>query len=220
MDAETPPESTAGSENFLYAREIAEWKVKSGFWRFRDIITDITDLIQDEHSEMTPMDARAKAKEIVQPLWATQLRAQATWPDNEDTVCEKLESAFDSLEHEQKILARMNYTCCRTCGVAEIGGDSDENTQGYVFFHEQGTERLVSCGRILLYFGSFTDSESKNEAIGKAIVGSLRSGGLSVEWSGDPTTAIEVNCGEWRRHLDSDEEDDESEDGKEGDDEE
>lgn len=220
MDTVPSSRSTAESETLSYAKAVAEWKVKSGFWRFRDIITDIADLIEDEDSEITAIDARAKAREIVNPLWQTQLRAQATWPEGEDTVSEKLECAFDTLEYDRKILARMNYTCCRTCGVAEIGGDRNEDAEGYVFFHEQGTEGLVSSGRVFLYFGAFTESKGENEAIGRAVVESLREEGLSVEWTGDLNTAIEVDCGEWRKHLDSDEEDDERENDEDGDDEE
>lgn len=214
MDTASSSGSTGESETLSYAKEVAEWKVKSGFWRLREVITDIADLIEDENSEITAIDARAKAREIVNSLWQTQLRAQATWPEGEDTVSEKLECAFDTLEHDQKILARMNYACCRTCGVAEIGVGGNEDAQGYVFFHEQGTKGLVSSGRVFLYFGAFTESKSENEAIGRAVVESLRGEGLSVEWTGDLNTAIEVDFGEWRKHLDSDEEDDEGENGE------
>ncbi len=214
MDTASSSGSTGESETLSYAKEVAEWKVKSGFWRLREVITDIADLIEDGNSEITAIDARAKAREIVNSLWQTQLRAQETWPEGEDTVSEKLECAFDTLEHDQKILARMNYACCRTCGVAEIGVGGNEDVQGYVFFHEQGTKGLVSSGRVFLYFGAFTESKSENEAIGKAVVESLRGEGLSVEWTGDLNTAIEVDFGEWRKHLDSDEEDDEGENGE------
>jgi len=68
MDTAPSSGSTGESETLSYAKEVAEWRVKSGFWRLREIITDIADLIEDENSEITAINTRAKVKDIVSSL--------------------------------------------------------------------------------------------------------------------------------------------------------
>ncbi|KAL3491055.1 hypothetical protein BJX62DRAFT_205778 [Aspergillus germanicus] len=101
----------------------------------------------------------------------------------------------------------MNFTCCATCGVEEISEDRDEDTRGYVFFHEQDMEGVaMDGGELSLVFGSFTRSERKNRAVGEVIVRSLRRAGVKVEWDGEARKRIRVVCGEWRKRAGEDEE--------------
>lgn len=93
----------------------------------------------------------------------------------------------------------MNVGCCRNCGIAELNGDlRDEDTAGFVFFHEQSTEGMLETitsdeqTELYLYFGSFTRSDAKNRAVGKRAVGSLRAV-CGVVWRGAPGDTAELD---------------------------
>jgi Fe-S oxidoreductase len=101
----------------------------------------------------------------------------------------------------------MNFTCCATCGAEEISEDRDEDTRGYVFFHEQDLEGVaVGGGELSLVFGSFSKSDKRNRAVGEIIARSLRRAGVKVEWEGEAGKRIRVVCGEWRRRTGEEEE--------------
>ncbi|PGH31912.1 hypothetical protein GX50_05295 [[Emmonsia] crescens] len=212
-----------------YAAEIAQWRVKSGFWTLADLINNTAEVL--EHDEgTTPREATRMARQIVIPLWNEQLALQQSWPQEEKTIEEKLAVAFDSLDKNHKIPALMNFTCCRTCGVSEIGGDwTGDDPVGYAFFHEQTTEGFVKFpgSTIMIYYGTFQGSPMKCLDVGNTVVRVLRRAGLSVEWDGDTKRGIEVVCEEWKKRLivkegDFDEADSDyySDDDKEGEEEE
>jgi hypothetical protein len=186
-----------------HRRHGIRWRVQSGLYNADEIIHHfVEDLTL---TGMTLPEANKKVRSIVAEEWAAQLEAQQTWPLG-PTVSDKVATAFDSLERNHKILARMNCGCCNTCGIAELREDNDDDTRGYVFFHEQATESVLDCGYLYLTFGSFSKSVRRNREVGGTIVRSLRRAGLRVEWSGDERGKILVRCGEWRRRLDDDDE--------------
>ena len=93
------------------------------------------------------------ARSVVDHEWAARLAEEATWTEPGDYS--RVQAAFDELAL-QGVVGRMNFTCCQTCGTAEI---DDERTPkppeevaadngypfhewGYTFFHEQDAERL------------------------------------------------------------------------------
>ncbi|OJD16282.1 hypothetical protein AJ78_03533 [Emergomyces pasteurianus Ep9510] len=196
------------SGNEQYATEIAQWKVKSGFWTLTHLIDSTVEVLEFDES-VDHEDAERLARQIVIQLWNEQLAVQESWPEEEKTIAEKLAAAFDSLEKNHKIPARMNFTCCRTCGVSEIGMDrEEEESVGYAFFHEQTTEGFVKFpgSGIMIYYGKFRGSGVKCEDVAKTIVRVLRRAGLSVDWDGDTSKAMEVRCDEWRKRLIEEEE--------------
>lgn len=183
-------------------KEAIAWRIQSGFY----IADEIIDFMVNRVSNTTDMNIRNTMKmvrRIVATEWATQLEKQQTWPD-EPTPSDKLEKAFSSLERNHKVLARMNQGCCKTCGREQVAEDRDDDTRGYVFFHEQETESIVKGGDLHLTFGSFTKSKKKDQEVGDVVVRSLRRAGLSVKWTGDPRREILVLCREWRRRIQSD----------------
>ncbi len=77
-----------------------------------------------------------------------------------------MQAAFDELEAD-RVVARMNFTCCNTCGTTEI---DDERTPdpdaaegaypfqewAYAFFHSQDAERLADTpADLYLTYSSF-----------------------------------------------------------------
>ncbi|KAM5353030.1 hypothetical protein ACJZ2D_017096 [Fusarium nematophilum] len=176
------------------------WRVRSGFYTCDEIVTTAAESITDETLGITSQRAKRAARLVVAAEWVAQLGRQQAWPP-EPTISDKLAKAFSSLERNHKILARMNFTCCQTCGVEEISEDRDEDSRGYVFFHEQDTKCVISGRDLLLAFGSFTKSEKKTRDVGDIIVRSLRRAGLRVEWKQDTGSRIIVRCAEWRRRF-------------------
>jgi hypothetical protein len=70
------------------------------------------------------------------------------------------------------------FTCCGTCGAAEIGIEMDDfqdlsgrEPKGYVFFHQQDTESAVESGSLYISYGAAdaTASPEENIAIGQRL---------------------------------------------------
>ncbi|KLJ06513.1 hypothetical protein EMPG_10081 [Blastomyces silverae] len=209
------------SDNHKYATETAQWQVKSGFWTLGDLIVRIEDVFEND-KDLTSKDAKTQARQIVIPLWNQQLATQQSWPKDEKTIADKLAAAFETLHQNHKIPARMNFTCCRTCGVYEIGLDLEgEKPVGYAFFHEQTTAGFTQYPGtpIMIYYGLFEGSESTSLDVANTVVQVLTEAGLSVEWNGDAKKAIQVSCEGWRKRLieqesDSSYHNDEDEEGR------
>ncbi|MGW4758058.1 DUF6891 domain-containing protein [Streptomyces chartreusis] len=139
----------------------------------------------------------AQARELVDRLWLEHLDEQAAWEGVTDP--ERLAAAFRALE-ASGITARENFTCCRGCGMAEIGAER-EDARGFVFFHAQVVEHAAEGHGLALYYGGFDGSEETTAGIGHEVVAALDAAGLSTQWDGSPGTSISVTPLDWRRRL-------------------
>lgn len=142
--------------------------------------------------------SHAQARALVDRLWRERLAEQAGWEGETDP--ERLTRAFAALA-ASGITAREDYTCCRTCGNAEIGEVREPGSHGFVYFHSQGTEHAVTHGKMALYFGGFDGSEKTTLSVGREVVSALHAAGLTVDWNGEPDQAIQVSDLTWRRRL-------------------
>ena len=137
-------------------------------------------------------DAVAEAAtEIAKEEFAAYMAEQETWPDLLDV--DRLLRAFRDLE-TAGIVARANFTCCQTCGTAEIGGEVPEGSavRGYTFCHQQDVQAAVEGHGLYLSYGVLGDDSGDAVRIGEEVVAALRSHGLAPDWSGDPGRRIEV----------------------------
>ncbi|GAA3057235.1 hypothetical protein GCM10017562_22600 [Streptomyces roseofulvus] len=81
---------------------------------------------------------REQAEALVDRLWLERVAESAGWEGVTDP--ERLTAAFAGLERAG-IVAREHFTCCRTCGTAEIGAEEGaDEARGFVYFHRQCTE--------------------------------------------------------------------------------
>ena len=130
----------------------------------------------------------------------------------------KLDRAFEALRRAH-VVAEPDFSCCNTCGHAEIEGDRDD--LGYVFFHQQDTERLAESGSTYLSYGIFWPahigeeeykalSSSQREELHDAttiklmrtvVIPILREHGIGVSWEGDVNTRILLTGVEWYAPL-------------------
>ncbi|MEV4873795.1 DUF6891 domain-containing protein [Streptomyces syringium] len=184
------------------AEEHAGVLVRGGFELPGEIAEAVSDYFYEDGD--TPVSVAA-ARGIVGPLWRERLAEQVSWPEVTDP--DRVETAFAALA-EQGITARMNFTCCGNCGLAEIGAEAAEGDRGFVFFHYQDTERAVEGGALCLRYGVHhdtgeDDADGKDDtaSIGREVAAALVEAGLGVVWDGDPGQAIEIDPLDWRKRL-------------------
>lgn len=141
----------------------------------------------------------AQARQLVDRLWVERLAEQETWDGVTDP--ERLTRAFEALRAAHGITARENFTCCRSCGMSEIGAEGPSDAPGFVFFHSQCTEGAAAGHGLMLLYGGFDGSAETTAAVGHQVVAALAAEGLSTEWDGDPGTAVTVTPLDWRKRL-------------------
>ncbi|MFF4544119.1 DUF6891 domain-containing protein [Streptomyces sp. NPDC001406] len=139
----------------------------------------------------------AQARQLVDRLWLERLGEQAAWEGVTDP--ERVALAFGALE-ETGITARAHFTCCRGCGLSEIGAER-KGARGFVFFHQQVTEGAAEGYGLSLYYGGFDGSAETTTAVGHEVVAALTGAGLSTEWDGSPDSAINVTPLTWHKRL-------------------
>ncbi|MET7731578.1 hypothetical protein ABZT02_09430 [Streptomyces sp. NPDC005402] len=157
----------------------------------------LADADADADTDRRPVSA-AQARLLVDRLWLERLAEQETWEGTTDP--ERLTRAFEAL-NTRGVTARENFTCCRTCGTAEIGAQRAEGDRGFVYFHTQCTESAAAGQGLTLLYGGFDGSADTTAAVGHEVVAALTEVGLSPQWDGDPGRAIEVRPLTWHRRL-------------------
>jgi len=129
--------------------ETARTWIRPGF-RVRE---GMAEELAEYHDDIeAPEEAKsAAARRIVDAEWEERLRVQESWSTPGDY--DRLRNAFAALEADG-FVCRMNFTCCQTCGTAEIDderaalaeGDYPFREWAYTFFHQQDAERLTDEG--------------------------------------------------------------------------
>lgn len=179
-------------------RSYIERDVAAGFLTAEEIVQSAVDAMEEEAD---PSALALEAERICAQAFAEHTAAQRTWPSVTD--CDKLDQAFEDLE-AGGVIARQNFTCCGTCGAAEIADEiaqlvaAGRKAVGYVFYHAQDTESAAEGHGVYLNYGSVEDSEEAALAIGHSIVRALRKYGLSPSWDGTMSRRIAVPL-DWKR---------------------
>jgi hypothetical protein len=194
------------------AETVRTWAM-TGFIAPADLSQHIADYTDgsDEYERVSESDAEALIDAVVAQLRVEQL----AWTGESDS--DRLDRAFAALEAEN-IVARMNFTCCGTCGSDEIGDEVPEGTtaRGYAFFHSQDADGLAEGGDLCLSYGVFRpadlpdglDEKALEErwrtdvtALANRVVEVLCAQGLAASWNQDPGRRIKVDIMDWRRRL-------------------
>jgi hypothetical protein len=182
-------------------REQIELWVRPGFLTRADVLEYARDFRDDDQM---PIDDEQLAR-LVEDVWQARLAEQATWPAYTDA--DRVAAAFAELD-ANGVVARMNFTCCQTCGVTEIADErpDDRPSTGYVFFHQQDAERLADDpAHLYLAYGTLDPEqgrvEQQDQAVGRQIHAALLAQDLPVEWNGSSGQRIAVGPITWRRRL-------------------
>jgi hypothetical protein len=193
-------------------REEALRLIEPGFRTHAEALAEVVEIVEDDVEYYGDSLTASGVRSIVDQVWSERLRTQNGWSGLSDA--DRLDSAFAELE-ASGIVARMNFTCCGTCGHAEIGGEVADglSPRGYVFFHMQDADGLVEDEAPQLYFDygawtpdgtAFADEEAYRAAatsIGQEVARTLEAAGLRVSWDGNLARRICIVDVDWRRRL-------------------
>ena len=175
-----------------------EAQIRAGYDTIDAAVESTVEAFIDEHdADSLRRIARLLGVEIL----ARILAETASWP--EVTDCDRLDAAFEELQ-SAGIVARQNFSCCGTCGAAEIGDEIDAEVKkgtkvrGYAFFHMQDTESAVEGYGLYLSYGSVTEGEEAALGTGEEIVDTLEKHGLKTEWDGTWENRIHLQL-DWKR---------------------
>jgi hypothetical protein len=179
-------------------RSFIAYRVREGFESIHDIIENATNYAYETHGRD---DLRSAIQRITAELVVVHRAEQVGWEGATD--CDRLDEAFAAL-NRQGIGARQDFSCCNTCGFAEIWDEIEKEEQrqpveGYVFYHLQCTERAIESGQLLMAYGSIEDDTESLRRVATKIVAELRRVGLSASWQGTAEHPIVVDGIVWRR---------------------
>ncbi|WP_432888615.1 DUF6891 domain-containing protein [Kribbella sp. CA-245084] len=178
--------------------QIQAW-ILPGFMDRAEVIRAATEYLEED------LLTDQQIEQLVDELWHARLAEQQHWPARTDA--DNLGAAFAELE-AAGVVARMNFTCCQTCGSTEIFDErpADRPSTGYVFFHSQDAERLADdAADLFLAYGAFDVPEAewpdRVTAVGHQIADVLRAHALPVTWNGSSNQRIQVGPLTWQRRL-------------------
>jgi hypothetical protein len=193
-----PTAEPAIEEKVEWVRDHIRRDVASGFYDEDTILTHAVESFEDEFD---PAFLRGTAQRMLREEMAAHARDQQDWPARTD--CDRLDDAFAALE-AKGVIARQNFTCCGTCGSAEIWDeikavdDAGGLTRGYAFYHMQDTERAAEGDGLYLNYGACEEGEVAALAVAKDIVTQLEAHGLRTDWNGSWNQRIAVSL-DWKR---------------------
>src|SRR5262249_27527909 len=134
-----------------------------------------------------PDALRQYASAELERHWGAQRALEATWQGRTD--CDRLDEAFAELE-STGVVCRQGFTCCGTCGAAEIGAECADfedkrgkPVRGYAFYHMQDTEHAVDGHGLFLNYGADEEGEAAALSIAREIIAVLKSHGLNPAWN-------------------------------------
>lgn len=174
--------------------------VKGGYAAYDEIVDNALEIVSGDYdSEMMRPHAQRMFDEEV----ALHRAAEWEWPAVTD--CDRLDEVFASLE-ARGIVCRQNFSCCGTCGSAEIWNEIKEATdaglsvRGYAFFHMQDTHSAVDGYGLCLNYGAVEEGEQAALDVAREISRELETSSLKVDWDGTWQKRIAVKL-DWMRRL-------------------
>lgn len=185
-------------ETLEWLRGHIDRDVASGFYDEDEILKNGVAAFDGELEET---DLRRHAQVHLKQALAAHAADQKSWPAHTD--CDRLDAALEELEAEG-VISRQNFSCCGTCGSAEIWDEiaaveeQGGPARGYAFYHMQDTESAAEGGGLYLNYGACAEGEEAAVAIGREIVSRLEEHGLSTDWDGSWAKRIRVDL-DWKR---------------------
>jgi hypothetical protein len=173
-------------------------KVREGFDPIADIVQSALEVF---YGDAEPDVLRPIAEKLTREAIDVHHKEQAGWPDVTD--CDRLDDAFAALT-QSGIVCRQDFSCCGTCGVAEIGAEMEAEREGgiqvrgYAFYHMQDTAGAAQGYGLLLNYGAVAVGEAAAVHVGRDIVAALERHGLTTQWDGSWQKRIGVPL-DWKR---------------------
>lgn len=193
--------------------ELWSWVVRG-----EDDADEFVDYFDDDEERCGATDDELRAAH--DRALAVRRAQQRAWGE----VRGNLTRAFVEL-NELGVLARENFSCCGTCASAEIHDERDDSRrwQGFLWYHQQDTESLVTSedGEVYLGYGVYPPvdfdevayaglSETERQAgyqadlerlLDDVVFPVLRGHGMRVEWNREQSRRIRVTGAQWYAPL-------------------
>ena len=172
--------------------------VAGGFLDEDAILQSAMDVFE---GELDPAVTQREAPRLLREALAEHAEFARAWPPQTD--CDRLDAAFAALEADG-VISRQNFSCCGTCGSAEIWDEIEEAqkegrpARGYAFFHMQDTESAVEGYGLYLNYGACEEGEAAAMDVGHDIVAALTAHGLRTDWDGSHSKRIGVSL-DWKK---------------------
>lgn len=186
-----------------FVEAVDEWisgEVKSGYAPIDSIVERAMEYASVEAPED---DELAYARQQLAQALRKQVAEQDAMSNSADY--DRMAGALAKLE-AGGVVCRENYTCCMTCGSAEIWDEingmveSGKKVDGYAFFHQQDTESAAEGRGLYFAYGATDDADAASVAIGERLRQAMEEAGLKVEWNGSIQQRINVVL-DWFRPL-------------------
>ena len=123
-------------EDREYLQQTARILVRGRYDPLEYIEESLFEMAGDTEDTLSERDQRIEVRNTLIRAVTELTQEQATWPALTDY--DRLKAALDTLETEG-IVTRENFTCCGTCGAAEIGAEIED------FAAETGPPRHWLC---------------------------------------------------------------------------
>jgi hypothetical protein len=113
-------------------------------------------------------------------------------------VRRRVREAFERLEGKGFIV-RHNFSCCMSCAIAELADIAEKQQRDRAaYWHEQDEEHFKEGGTLHVRFcylpqeNAEADTLAVEQEIADQVAAALREAGLLMEWSGSPSSTIQV----------------------------
>lgn len=175
--------------------------LRGGYVSVDEIVDSAIEIVAEE--QLDAQTLRPHAQRALEQEIAAYRQDERGWP--EVTDYDRLDRTFAELER-QGIVCRQNFSCCGTCGSAEIWDEVREAeaaglpVRGYAFFHMQDTESAIDGGGLYLNYGAVTEGETPALVVAREVADALARAGLQIDWDGSWDRRIGVRL-DWQRRL-------------------
>ena len=92
-------------------------------------------------------------------------------------------------------VARMNFSCCSTCGSYELSEKArDLGLEKVVFYRQQDEAALLSSGELSVRYFSMNEDKDRtaDTLVGSEVFDMLRKHGVYAEWERNPNVVIKA----------------------------
>lgn len=191
-----------------------------------DLLIGISDveLLADNAYEMAEEDIELELDDvtvIAEALLAYRRSQLAAAKADGRIQPSRLTKAFEEIS-AQNVLALQNFSCCGTCGSAEAAGEMyEDNSRGYIYFHEQDTETLIETGETYLGYGvnwqhicteeefeALSDQQKEQQYLAacrkladEVLKPAFEKHGIVFEWNGDVSTRMHISQADYFADL-------------------
>nr|WP_298132990.1 hypothetical protein [uncultured Pseudoxanthomonas sp.] len=209
-DNAMPPDFRLPASLRLETGVEAELRTRAWEWVVRgdDDTASFVECVEDDFTAWGIDEAAAEA--AFAAVVAARRAQQAQWPADAKT---SLTRAFEALA-ARGIVAREHFSCCGTCASGEIFDERDDTRtwRGYIYYHQQDTDRLIEDRSTYIGYGAFLDAwttEAEWQALPEAqreqryaqivtslmredVIPVLEAHGAAVVWDGNLGTRIHL----------------------------